>query len=231
MLRSAIPPGFSSRKSKILANLSLPDAEYTDLSPKGSVDEGIRDLIRDINAIDGLVTTSSCAGRVSVFVEGRKKRRRTSKKPKEEDIVSVATSEYSGADETDSQRVDASQNPEGGREFAVSGGKGDGHWLYVSHDPVNLKELDKTSFHELFGLLPGDGKPAMKTADESGSGIRLVRFHFEPMVRVIVVHISINPICTGQDTPFHISCSQLSLAKTFLKSTNPQIPGSKMKGS
>lgn len=54
-----IPEVFESRKRKILADLSVPDTEYTDLSPKGSVDEGIRDLIRDINALPGLVTTSS----------------------------------------------------------------------------------------------------------------------------------------------------------------------------
>lgn len=63
---------FAARKTKILSQLAVPDAEYSDASPKGSVDEGIRDLIVEINAVDGLVTTSSCAGRVSVFVEGRK---------------------------------------------------------------------------------------------------------------------------------------------------------------
>jgi tRNA wybutosine-synthesizing protein 3 len=64
---------FRSKKSKILEQLSVPDASYTDLSPKGSVDVGIRDLIAEINAIDGLVTTSSCAGRISVFLEGVKR--------------------------------------------------------------------------------------------------------------------------------------------------------------
>lgn len=48
---------------------------YADLSPKGTVDAGIRELIGEINAREGLVTTSSCAGRVSVFLEGKKKRR------------------------------------------------------------------------------------------------------------------------------------------------------------
>ncbi|SPQ19689.1 eaf0b554-2a99-403a-9e31-ca3e83d52590 [Thermothielavioides terrestris] len=64
---------FSLRKQKILSQLSVPDAEYTDASPKGSVDAGIRHLIDEINARPGLVTTSSCAGRVSVYLEGRKK--------------------------------------------------------------------------------------------------------------------------------------------------------------
>ncbi|KAF5019302.1 hypothetical protein F66182_8695 [Fusarium sp. NRRL 66182] len=66
------PPTFVERKKKILDQLSIPDTEYTDASPKGSVDEGIRDLIDEINQQSGFVTTSSCAGRVSVFLEGRR---------------------------------------------------------------------------------------------------------------------------------------------------------------
>lgn len=67
-----IPPLFTTRKNKIIEELAIPDEDYTDLSPKGSVDLGVRDLIRDINALPGLVTTSSCAGRISVFLEGRR---------------------------------------------------------------------------------------------------------------------------------------------------------------
>ena len=63
---------FLQRKEKILSQLSVPIADYTDASPKGSVDEGIRDLIEELNNVAGIVTTSSCAGRVSVFVEGKK---------------------------------------------------------------------------------------------------------------------------------------------------------------
>jgi tRNA(Phe) wybutosine-synthesizing methylase Tyw3 len=66
------PASFTEKKKKILQQLSIPDSEYTDASPKGSVDEGIKDLIAELNTADGIVTTSSCAGRVSVFVEGRK---------------------------------------------------------------------------------------------------------------------------------------------------------------
>ncbi|ROW10596.1 hypothetical protein VMCG_01648 [Cytospora schulzeri] len=67
-----IPPSFTRRKEAILDQLSVPDEDYTDLSPKGTVDAGIRDLIDEINSLDGLVTTSSCGGRVSVFLEGRR---------------------------------------------------------------------------------------------------------------------------------------------------------------
>ncbi|KAF5010662.1 hypothetical protein FDECE_3202 [Fusarium decemcellulare] len=68
----ASPPAFVERKKKVLDQLSVPGTEYTDASPKGSVDEGIRKLIDEINQAPGFVTTSSCAGRVSVFLEGRR---------------------------------------------------------------------------------------------------------------------------------------------------------------
>lgn len=70
-----IPEIFETRKSQIIQDLSVPETEYTDLSPKGSIDQGIRDLIHNINALPGLVTTSSCAGRISIFLEGRGKGR------------------------------------------------------------------------------------------------------------------------------------------------------------
>jgi tRNA wybutosine-synthesizing protein 3 len=63
---------FEARKRAILAQLDAPEAEYHDLSPKGSVDAPIRALIGGINGIQGLVTTSSCSGRISVFLEGPK---------------------------------------------------------------------------------------------------------------------------------------------------------------
>ncbi|KAL1970337.1 hypothetical protein VTN77DRAFT_5497 [Rasamsonia byssochlamydoides] len=181
MLSSAIPPGFLSRKRKILADLSVPDDQYTDLSPKGSVDEGIRELIRDVNALEGLVTTSSCAGRVSVFVEGSKKRKEKNRESRHDSDFRAKKHPAEGNDHDDAvNRVKPEQQQE--RTFAASGGKGEGHWLYVSHDPLILDKTGKKSFHELFGLLPGDGKPRMQKADGSKQGIRLVRFHFEPMI-------------------------------------------------
>ncbi|KAL2842219.1 methyltransferase TYW3-domain-containing protein [Aspergillus pseudoustus] len=154
-----IPQTFISRKDKILAELSTSDAEYSDLSPKGSVDEGIRDLIQDINTLPGLVTTSSCAGRISVFLEGW----RGSNQPEEA---------YAGE----------------GRKFVPSGGKGAGKWLFVSHEPLSMEgcgarsdeNKEKKSLFEIFGMVPGDGKPP--AVDKEGHAPRLVRFHFEPMI-------------------------------------------------
>ncbi|RMZ23761.1 hypothetical protein D0859_12188 [Hortaea werneckii] len=67
-----MPATFRDRKAKILQDLSIPDDQYEDLSPKGSVDEGIKDLISEINGLPDYVTTSSCAGRVAVYLEGAK---------------------------------------------------------------------------------------------------------------------------------------------------------------
>jgi tRNA wybutosine-synthesizing protein 3 len=69
---TAVAPAFVDKKKRILDQLAVPSADYNDASPKGSVDEGIRDLIDEINQAVGFVTTSSCAGRVSVFLEGRR---------------------------------------------------------------------------------------------------------------------------------------------------------------
>ncbi|RFU72132.1 hypothetical protein TARUN_10130 [Trichoderma arundinaceum] len=95
---------FREKKSKILQQLAVPDTEYSDASPKGSVDEGIRYLIDEINTTEGFVTTSSCAGRASVFLEGRK-------------------TKSGDAESGESEQV-----------ARVGGKGAGGTWLYVSHD-------------------------------------------------------------------------------------------------
>jgi tRNA wybutosine-synthesizing protein 3 len=106
---------FAVRKQNILKQLEVPDGDYTDLSPKGSVDEPIRGLISEINALDGLVTTSSCSGRISVFLEGRK-----------------ATNDDVSAKDAQESR-------------AGPGGKGGGgSWLFISHAPLEESQLSST---------------------------------------------------------------------------------------
>jgi tRNA wybutosine-synthesizing protein 3 len=63
---------FESKKEAILKRLEVSEEEYSDLSPKGSIDVAIQDLIHEINAIPSLVTTSSCSGRVAIYLEGQK---------------------------------------------------------------------------------------------------------------------------------------------------------------
>ena len=118
-----IPASFTRKKERILAELSVPENEYSDKSPKGSVDEGIRDLINEINAYEGLVTTSSCAGRISVFLEGEKERAHLG----------------DGADEN------------GAIVRTASGGKGGGSFLFTSHEPLNPGSIP-VSLTEMFKL-------------------------------------------------------------------------------
>jgi tRNA wybutosine-synthesizing protein 3 len=60
---------FSARKERILAEIV---SSAPDLSPKGFIDVQILPLISRLNVHEDVVTTSSCSGRVSVFVEGAK---------------------------------------------------------------------------------------------------------------------------------------------------------------
>lgn len=152
-----IPSTFTRKKARILQDLSVPDNDYSDKSPKGSVDEGIRELIAEINAYEGLVTTSSCAGRISIFLEGSRS----------------AGEGGSGEDEVGRSRV--------------PGGKGGGKFLFVSHDPVVVSKDDGLGrLSEVLGRAGDfdDQNREAGSADEFWDPERrFVRFAFEPMVR------------------------------------------------
>ena len=161
-----VPPSFTVKKNNILASLSSPESTYTDLSPKGSVDAVIKSLIGRINALEGVVTTSSCAGRVSVFLEGRK----PSKEQEERRDANNTTSKGSGKES---------------EHAAVPGGKGmGGKWLFVSHEPVQLSErgVEKEVMVELLGLGPLGAHSQAQALSGEADQMRLVRFQFEPMV-------------------------------------------------
>lgn len=186
-----IPASFTRRKTTILAHLALPDEEYTDLSPKGSVDAGIRELIDEINAVEGFVTTSSCAGRVSVFLEGARAPRGVGQSG-EATIGSAAVLLPShqqvvvGLDNEDEE-----QEQDGARSSTVAGvgGKGGGgRWLFVSHEPVEAKgrlDSEPNIVAALLGMEEPifDGKEGTGPAEMSGEDVRLIHFKFEPMVR------------------------------------------------
>ena len=187
-------PSFLTRKSKILSQLSVPDTEYTDASPKGSVDVAIRELIDEINhGYEGLVTTSSCAGRVSVYLEGVKK-----SKSKNKGASGGGGGEGKEDDDDDDGGEDGTREPSGGVTASSSGGKGGGEWLFVSHDPLETvdpstgREYDGKHWMEVFGLTgrgsgtesgngDGDGDGDGDTQEEQQQ--RLIHFKFEPMVR------------------------------------------------
>lgn len=161
MASSALPslaPSFVAKKSAILHDLSTPASSYEDASPKGSVDIAIVELIDGINKLDGFVTTSSCAGRISVFVEGKKK------------------SEDRQDDEDPANDVEGrGQSSQDKETIAGTGGKGGGgKWLYVSHDPF--------TFEDGQDLTAALGMSRKGDEESTWEGQRLVRFKFEPMV-------------------------------------------------
>ena len=160
-----IPAPFIVKKERILTALATPSSSYADQSPKGSVDAGIRDLIDRINALDGIVTTSSCGGRISVFLEG-------SKSPEADHDTGAPRS-----DGEDGALQDALQ-------AAVPGGKGrGGRWLFVSHDPIDLP-VTTTGKIQPISTLFGLSQPRRASHDSLTSQMRFVRFQFEPMVSV-----------------------------------------------
>ncbi|CAJ2503928.1 Uu.00g113220.m01.CDS01 [Anthostomella pinea] len=170
------PPAFAHKKKRILDQLAIPDAEYTDASPKGSVDASIRDLIDEINGLDGFITTSSCAGRVSVFVEGRKK------------------AGDDGEGREGEREEDAGEAGDAGAEgrratttAGVGGKGGGGTWLFVSHDPVPVP-VDEGAREADWGALLGlDGPEIAEEEQAKGdhprrASARLIHFKFEPMI-------------------------------------------------
>ena len=103
---------FTQKKRFILEQIGSPDG--TDLSPKGSIDEPLLDLIRLINTHPDMVTTSSCSGRLSVFLEGSKHH-----------LGGGAAMSGTGND--------------GQQQVQKVGGKGlGGKWLYISHEPETI---------------------------------------------------------------------------------------------
>ncbi|KAH3671352.1 hypothetical protein WICMUC_004649 [Wickerhamomyces mucosus] len=63
---------FDQKKNAIVEEISSTLNAVKDASPKGSIDELCIPIIKLINSHKDLVTTSSCSGRVSVFIEGNK---------------------------------------------------------------------------------------------------------------------------------------------------------------
>lgn len=151
---------FKSKKQNIIEALRRPAESYEDLSPKGNLDEEIRELVEEINNLPEFVTTSSCAGRVAVYLEGESK--------------SQASVEPGG--ERDGQ--EASENT---TSIASSrSGKGGGKWLFISHKPVDLAPLAASG-----ALLAGLGfskTQTLPTIPSADTAARFVHMKFEPMI-------------------------------------------------
>lgn len=146
-LHKHISQHFTKKKSQILSDIGNHDTtDYNDKSPKGTIDSEIIDLIDEINAFDGYVTTSSCAGRVAVFVEGRKGTTNAI-----EAMSSISDTSTTTADLKDPMGRAADKRSARNGSKAGPGGKGYGNrWLYVSHAPVPGSHLTSTEAAELY---------------------------------------------------------------------------------
>lgn len=103
---------FDQKKQHILKEIGLNSEENPDASPKGTIDDLCIPLITLINSHRDMVTTSSCSGRLSVFLEGSKQLK--------QDAGAASTS----AEDRGQVKI---------------GAKGDGgHWLFVSHEKENI---------------------------------------------------------------------------------------------
>ena len=162
----SLPVGFVAKKTKILTDLASPIEDYDDASPKGSIDTPIIPLIASINTLPQFVTTSSCSGRISVYLEGEK----SGGHVEEHTILTGEPSE-------EEAKKEIVKDKGGNVTVAGTGGKGGGgRWLYVSHDPVDLNGLKGGDLMKLVGLATEN------SASEVTTRSRLVRFKFEPLV-------------------------------------------------
>ena len=151
---------FNSKRTQILQRLSTPDLDYVDASPKGSVDEGIRKLVEEINSTPGFVTTSSCAGRIAVFLEGA-----------HGDQTSTSSAANKLTDDGSLGKKDS--------VMASTGGKGGGKWLFTSHSPIDVSNLSNAGalFQRL--VFHRDAEVSFPSPDARP---QYIRFKFEPMV-------------------------------------------------
>ena len=200
-----IPASFLTLKSRILISLSVPPESYTDASPKGTLDTAIVPLIERLNALEGVVSTSSCAGRISVFLEGRRKKKKGVKGSGVTSGGGDPIEEGVGEDDDVDGEVGHDEEGGGGKvksKRSVPGGKGlGGRWLFVSHEPIEMPEhaevrgrdrYDKRyNLTKLFGLTTYVASNRVQHGGCSSrvsepQNARIVRFAFEPMVSLTV---------------------------------------------
>lgn len=108
---------FEQKKKHILQQIELTDEDHHDASPKGTIDAPLLPLIHLINENKDMFTTSSCSGRVSVFLEGDR-------------IIAKSGNQENNTDNTSDDKTVREK----------IGGKGaGGKWLFVTHNPDDLQ--------------------------------------------------------------------------------------------
>lgn len=136
------------------------------------------------------MTTSSCAGRVSVYLEGVK-RKKDNKASGAGGVEGEGEGEGDGEGGEDGVRASTAT---AAVTASSSGGKGGGEWLFVSHDPLETvdaktgREYDGDHWMEVFGLTGNGSEPGSGSGDGDSQQEqqRLIHFKFEPMVRSFI---------------------------------------------
>lgn len=121
--------GFNRKKEHLLKEIGLNSENNPDASPKGTIDALCLPLIFLINSHKDMITTSSCSGRVSVFVEGSKE---------------VDFEQENGG------KVKIGAKGDGGRWLFVSHEKGDiQEWWTHKDVKLKFKELPKNKEYNI----------------------------------------------------------------------------------
>ena len=184
----SLPPSqsrdvFDARKARLLAGIA---DDAPDASPKGSIDVHILPLITRLNAHADVVTTSSCSGRISVFLEAAKKLGTDGGPDPEPDHDHVEpAAAVAGADEAAPGETPAP------RPNAGVSGKGDGgRWLFVSHDPVDIGGASDAAITDMV-MEQNSGGVHPCTNLDLGPAARFVHFKFETMAsRPVLPHFA-----------------------------------------
>lgn len=104
---------FMQKKDNLLKLIEETSPDSPDASPKGTIDALCMPIINLINSSSKMVTTSSCSGRVSVFLEGEKHL----------------------SQPIDNNNDSNNNNQPESATTTKPGGKGDGgRWLFITHD-------------------------------------------------------------------------------------------------
>ena len=152
------------------------------------------------------MSMSSCAGRISVFLEGRKKKKKGVKGSGVTSGGGVQIEEGVGEDDDDDDG-EVGHGEEGGggkrrRTRSVHRGTGvGGRWWFVSHEPIDMPEGadlrgrdrydEGGALTKLFGLTTFRASNRIEHKGCSSrvsepKNARIVRFAFEPMVSLTV---------------------------------------------
>lgn len=172
---------FHNKKRKILQSLDRPSESYHDASPKGSVDEPIRELIELINSIDAFVTTSSCSGRVAVFVESNSATRPLSESHQSPAQPVKIPSEpvFRPATDSENKQYPASSDDPGQQ---TSGKGAGGRWLFVSHGRFSPSQISSNPVATVLGFSKHDSLSENAVPPQMSKQTSIIHFKFEPMV-------------------------------------------------